>query len=133
VKYICDRCDLRAESSLGHHVCKTPKTIEIVAAVGIRVTACSGCEGCDGCLLPADRNGICVNHWLFDLGEVVSTLAPLARSRGYRWSLSSVGDGTEYRATFEHGLGNTIASVLDTTPARAFARGFLRLPKESEG
>jgi hypothetical protein len=112
MKYICDRCDLRAESSLGHHVCEAPTDASLI--VSLRAVM---------------RPGQCVAS--LDYAEFY--LGRNAQRRGYRWSLSSVGDGTEFRATFEHGLGNTIASVLDTTPARAFARGFLRLPKESEG
>jgi hypothetical protein len=124
LRYICDLCDLRAESNLGHHVCEAPddETLNslIVQATRARTYIDERCI-----------HGAGYFTWRFR--ELEMDISRLAIPRGYRWSLTQVGDGTEYRARFEHGLGNTVASVLDTDPARAVARGFLRIPKESEG
>lgn len=104
-RYICCRCDARAESSVGHHLCEAPSDEEIAAA-----------------LEAADEPGRCVE----DVGDGFDYLGESALARGYRWTLSSVGDGTECRATFERHLGNPAPSAIDRTPARAFARAWLR-------
>ena len=106
LRYICCRCDTRAESSVGHHLCEAPSDDALVTAL----------EAAD------QPGGQCVE----DAGDAFDYLAREALSRGYRWSLSSVGDGTEYRATFERHLGNPAPSAIDRTPARAFARAWLR-------
>jgi len=137
LRYICDRCDLRAESSLGHHVCEAPTNDEINRAVAARLPGvmcldelCRGCSAdwyvLDGVLVYGSLGITC--EWATSVDACRRYLEPILRARGYRWSLTQVGDGTEYRARFEHGISNTVASVLDATPARAFARGWLRLP-----
>lgn len=105
LRYICCRCDTRAESSAGHHLCEAPSNETLAAA-----------------LEAADQPGWCVE----EAGDGFDFLGWEAFSRGYRWTLSSVGDGTEYRATFERHLGNPAPSAIDRTPARAFARAWLR-------
>lgn len=104
-RYICCRCDARAESSVGHHLCEAPSD-EVIAAA----------------LEAADEPGRCVE----DVGDGFLFLGETALAQGYRWTLSSVGDGTEYRATFERHLGSPAPSAIDRTPARAFARAWLR-------
>lgn len=110
-RYICCRCDTRAESSVGHHLCEAPSDEALWSAVQCAVNE-------------SDALG----RWQYvrGLDFAVEHLGYEARSRGYRWTLSSIGDGTEYRATFERSLGHPAPSAIDRTPARAFARAWLR-------
>ena len=103
-RYICCRCDTRAESSVGHHLCEAPSDEALFLAFKS--------------IAPAVGLAIMER----DTGFVIGRLGDLAHARGYRWTLSSVGDGTEYRATFARHLGNPAPSAIDRTPARAFAR-----------
>lgn len=121
MKYICCRCDTRAESSIGAHLCEAPDdealNALIVQATGARTYIDERCI-----------HGAGYFTWRFR--EMERDVSVLAISRGYRWSLTQVGDGTEYRARFERGLGYPEPSVADHDPARAFARAFLRIPQE---
>lgn len=124
MKYICCRCDTRAEVSVGHHLCRAPSNDEIDAAIAERLRRGH-----------IDEDGAWRSLWQWScvFRECVDDLSPIALSRGYRWTLSQVGNGTEYRATFHHNIDTLASTALDRTPARAFARAWLRLPKESEG
>lgn len=113
MKYICCRCDLRAETALGHHACEVPTNGEINAAIAVRV--------------PYGRGG-----WAWDFDACLRDLESRAHLRGYLWTLTQVGVG-EYRGTFHYNIDTLAATALDRTPARAFARAWLRLPIESEG
>lgn len=115
MKYICCRCDARAEVSVGHHVCRAPTNAEINQAV-------------------ARASGSAV-AWLRvsdSIETAIETLGRHALSRGYRFTLTHLG-ADEYRVSFFCNVDTLAATALDTTPARAFARAFLRLPIESEG
>ena len=135
-RYICCRCDTRAESSVGHHLCEAPSDIElgnaVAQALALDARSVVGPDGqfagmhygkgtaFGGYIVPADE------VWPRSTDACHRDLAPEALARGYRWTLSSVGDGTEYRATFERSLGHPAPSAIDRTPARAFARARMR-------
>lgn len=119
LRYICDRCDLRAEAILGQHVCEAPARTSIDDSIDDFLQAI-------GSGFPFPGN------WSLLESDCFRHLAPIALSRGYRWTLSQVGDGTEYRATFFCNIDTLASTALDRTPARAFARAWRRLPIESE-
>ena len=115
MKYICCRCDVRAEVSVGAHVCEVPSNVEINRAV-------------------AQASGSAV-AWLRvsdSIETAIDVLGSHALARGYRFTLTQLG-ANEYRVSFFCNVDALAATALDTTPARAFARAWLRLPSESAG
>ena len=150
MKYICDRCDLQAETALSHHVCEAPSDEAINASVRwamgylpyfafgevqrhtwISPVAPASPDGttCDVALIVHECD---IPRWEDDANACFGDLATIAISRGYRFTLTQFG-ADEYRVSFFHNIDTVAATAMDRTPARAFARGFLRLPKESEG
>ena len=150
LRYICDRCDLRAEASVGHHVCEEPSDEEINAAVRdavgyrpyfafgerqrlqwISPAAPAAPDGttCDVALIVHDCD---IPDWTDDANACFHGLAPIALARGYRFTLTQLG-ADEYRVSFFHNIDTLASTALDRTPARAFARAWRRLPTESAG
>ena len=123
MKYICCRCDARAEVSVGHHVCEAPGGDEIDSAIAERI-------GSDYVDSEGAWHGF--GQWSCVLQDCIADLTPIAISHGYRFTLTQLG-ADEYRVSFFHNIDTLAATALDTTPARAFARAWLRLPSESAG
>lgn len=113
-RYICCRCDARAEASVGHHVCEEPSDESLWAAV--RDLAYES---------DVIARGECING----LEYAIAALGRDALYRGYRFTMTQFG-ADEYRVSFFCNIDTLAATALDRTPARAFARAWLRLPKE---
>jgi hypothetical protein len=112
LRYICCRCDARAEVSVGHHLCRAPSNAEINQAV-------------------AQASGSAV-AWLRvsdSIETAIDVLGSHALSRGYCFTLTQLG-ADEYRVSFFHNIDTLASTALDRTPARAFARAFIRIPEE---
>lgn len=128
LRYICDRCDLRAESSLGRHACEAPSDEAVQDAVLTRLG-----WTLESPFLWATGGGFGVltrsAEFYRSIEACYRHIAPIAYARGYRFTLTQFG-ADEYRVSFFCNIDRLAATALDTTPARAFARAWLRLPKE---
>jgi hypothetical protein len=120
IRYICCRCDTRAEVSVGRHLCRAPSNDEIDAAIAERLRRGH-----------IDEDGAWRSLWQWScvFRECVDDLSPIATSRGYRFTLTQLG-ADEYRVSFFCNIDTIASTALDRTPARAFARAFLRIPEE---
>ena len=140
LRYICDRCDLRAESSVGHHVCEAPSDRVIDESIAVAlgyVDVRTDDEDRLWARIPdarprAGREIRFPDSWAYSLDTGHRDLTPIALARGYRFTLTQLG-ADEYRVSFFCNIDTLASTAIDTTPARAFARAWLRLPTESEG
>lgn len=138
-RHACSRCDTPGEA--GHHLCVAPSDRDIDDAIirllgWSRVCACSdGDDSCGGVVEHPSLGRIhlagCYS-WAYSWDAAHRDLTPLALARGYRWMLTQVGDGTEYRARFERHLGTPGPTAIDKTPARAWTRAFVMAMGEKE-
>lgn len=120
-RYLCCRCDDKSADALGAHVCDPPDDETLNALIVQKTGARTYID--ERCI-----HGAGFFTWRFD--DLERDISRMALSRGYRWTLSQVGNGAEYRATFHHNIDTLASTALDRTPARAFARAFLRIPEE---
>ena len=118
-RYICCRCDAKSADALGAHVCDPPDDETLNALIVQKTGARTYID--ERCI-----HGAGFFAWRFD--DLERDISRVALSRGYRWTLSQVGDGTECRATFYCNIDTLASTALDRTPGRAFARAWLRLP-----
>ena len=119
-RYLCCRCDAKSADALGAHVCDPPDDETLNALIVQKTGARTYID--ERCI-----HGAGFFTWRFD--DLERDISRMALSRGYRFTLTQLG-ADEYRVSFFCNIDTLASTALDRTPARAFARAFLRIPEE---